>query len=450
MFCLDIGDYSEDQGWQEMNDPVTVGIIGLAIFFILLVIGVPISASMAIVGFVGFSLIISFSGALLKLAITPFQVATSYELAVIPLFILMAHICFGSGFTKDLYNLVYSWLGRFHGGLAIASIAACAIFAAISASSIATAVTLGLVALPEMRKYKYDDTLATGSIAAGGTLGSMIPPSGAFIVYGMITENSIGKLFMAGVFPGILQATLYAITIYIMCRYKPSLGPRGPKTTWKEKFTPLLSCGEIGLLIFLTLGGLFIGWFTPTEAGAVGAAGAIIISIARKRFTLQVLKDACFNTAKTTGMIYFLIIGAFLMNFFLASSTIPNLIVEYVSVLVLSKYIVMGMIIIIYLILGCFIDGLGMVLLTIPVIYPLVISLGFNPIWFGVIIVLMGEVAVTTPPVGMNVFAISGITDVPITTVYKGILPFFIANVILIAIIVAFPQISLWFPSLMK
>lgn len=431
-------------------DAVTIGIIGMVAFFLLLALGMPIGACMALVGFVGFVFIISLTGATTKLAVVPFSTISGYELAVIPLFIFMAHICFSAGFTRDLYDLAYKWLGRLPGGIAIASIAACAIFAAISASSIATAVTLGLVALPEMRKHGYADELATGAIAAGGTLGTMIPPSAAFIMYGIMTQNSIGKLFMAGVFPGITQALLYMVAIFIMCRINPKLGPKGPPTTWKERFLPILRCGEIAILIFLVLGGLFIGWFTPTEAGAVGVFGAILISFARKRFAWNTFKEGCFDTAKTTGMIYFLVIGAFLMNYFLAASTIPTLFAEFVGGLAVARWVILLLVIFVYVILGCFIDALAMILLTLPVFYPLMMSLGFDPIFFGVIATLMGEIAVITPPVGMNVFAISGIVKVPMATIYKGVIPFFIADIVLVILIITVPPLSLWFPSLMK
>jgi C4-dicarboxylate transporter DctM subunit len=431
-------------------DAVTIGIIGMVAFFLLLALGMPIGACMALVGFAGFVFIISLTGATTKLAVVPFSTISGYELAVIPLFIFMAHICFSAGFTRDLYDLAYKWLGGLPGGIAIASIAACAVFAAISASSIATAVTLGLVALPEMRKHGYADELATGAIAAGGTLGTMIPPSAAFIMYGIMTQNSIGKLFMAGVFPGITQALLYMVAIFIICRINPKLGPKGPSTTWKEKFIPILRCGEIAVLIFLVLGGLFIGWFTPTEAGAVGVFGAILISFARRRFSWKTFKAGCFDTAKTTGMIYFLVIGAFLMNYFLAASTIPTLFAEFVGGLAVSRWLILIFVIIVYVILGCFIDALAMILLTLPVFYPLMMGLGFDPIFFGVIATLMGEIAVITPPVGMNVFAISGIVKVPMATIYKGIIPFFIADIVLVVLIITIPPLSLWFPSLMK
>jgi tripartite ATP-independent transporter DctM subunit len=265
-----------------------------------------------------------------------------------------------------------------------------------------------------------------------------------------MTEQSIGKLFMAGVFPGLTQACLFMIAIYIVCRINPQLGPRCPDFTWRQKLAPILKCGEIFLLIFLVLGGLFIGWFTPTEAGAVGAFGAIAISLVRRRLSWQHFKEGCFETARTTGMIYFLVIGAFLMNFFLASTTLPMLLAETVGALPVSPIVIILIIIGVYIVLGMFIDALAMILLTIPIFYPLVLAMNFDPIWFGVILVLMGEIAVITPPVGMNVYAISGIVDVPMQTIFKGVFPFFYADCILIVLLVAFPKLALFLPSIMK
>jgi C4-dicarboxylate transporter DctM subunit len=433
-----------------MDYPVLIGLIGMGVFFILLIMGTPIAVSLALVGFIGFALIVSYSSATTKLGIVPFGVISSYDLATMPLFVFMAHVLFSAGFTRDLFDLAYKWLGRLPGGLAIASIGACAIFAAISSTSIATAVTLGLVALPEMRKHNYNDSLATGAIAAGGTLGIMIPPSGSFILYGIMTRESIGKLFMAGVLPGIIQALLFMATIWIWCQINPKIAPKGPSFTLKERIAPIVKCGEIVLLIGLVLGGLFIGWFTPTEAGAVGAAGAILISIARKRFTWKSFKEGCWETAKTTGFVYALVIGAFLMNYFLAASTVPTILAQWAGSLPVPNLVILIIIIIVYLILGCFIDAVAMILLTIPIFFPLIMSLGYHPIWFGVILVLMCEIAVITPPVGMNVFAIAGITKVPMGTIYKGIFPFLYANVVLLVLLISFPAIALWLPSLMK
>ncbi|MFC1902009.1 TRAP transporter large permease [Chloroflexota bacterium] len=431
--------------------PITAGFIGIAIFFILMAAGMPVGFSMAIVGFAGFAYLVSLDGAFAKIGYVPFRTISNYDFAVVPLFMFMAHIVFSVGLGKDLYDFVSKWLGWLPGGLAIATVGACAIFAAVSASSIATAVTLGLVALPEMKKYNYDPKLSTAAVAAGGTMGVLIPPSAALILYGILTEESIGKLFMAGIIPGILEAVFYIILILILCRFNPRLGPRGPQTSFREKMAAFGKVGEIVGLIALVLGGIFIGWFTPTEAGAVGAFGAVLFSLLRKRLNWKSFKDACINTAEAVGMIYALMIGAFILNYFMAVTTIPFELANIASGLPLPPMGIMGFIILVYLMLGCVISGLAMVLLTIPVFFPLVLAMGFDPIWFGIIIVRVMEIAAITPPVGINVYAISGVAkDVPMSTIFKGVLPFVLADILHVIMLLFFPQVTLWLPTLMK
>ena len=431
--------------------PIIIGLIGIAIFFALLAMGMPVGFCMALVGFAGFAYLVSLDSAFTKLGVVPYRTIASYNFAVIPLFMFMAHIVFVTGLGKDLYNLVFKWLGSLPGGLAIATVAACALFAAVSASSIATAVTLGLVALPEMKKYGYDDRLATGSVAAGGTMGVLIPPSAGLILYGIIAEQSIGRLFMAGIIPGALEATFYIAVILILCRLNPKLGPPGPRTTFKEKIAAFGKVGEIVALIILVLGGLFLGWFTPTEAGAVGAFGAIVFSLVRGRLNWQRFKEACINTAQSAGMVYALIIGAFFLNYFMAVSTIPAELARVASGLPFPPLGIMVAVCLVYIILGCFIDAMAMLLLTVPVFLPLVLGLGFDPIWFGIIVVRMTEIAAITPPVGINVYAISGVArDVPIGTIFRGVTPFVIADIFHVCLLLFVPSVVLWLPALMK
>lgn len=431
--------------------PIAVGLIGIVIFFVLLALGMPVGFSMALVGFAGFAYIVSIESALSKLSLVPFTTISSYDYAVIPLFVFMAHMVFSAGLGKDLYNLAFKWLGWLPGGIAIATIAACAMFASISASSIATAVTMGLVALPEMRKYKYDDKLATASVAAAGTMGVLIPPSNGLILYGIIAEQSIGRLFMAGIIPGILEAVFYIILVIILCRLNTRLGPAGPRASFKEMMAAFGKVGEVVALFVLVVGGIYFGWFTPTESGAIGAFGAIVIALARRRFSWQRFKEACINTAETAGMIYALLIGAFLFNYFMAISTIPTELARVAGGLPLPPLGIMVFVIIIYIILGCFIDAMAMVLLTVPVFFPLVLGLGFDPIWFGIIAVRMTEIAAITPPVGINVYAIAGVAkDVPMGTIFKGIMPFVIADLCHVTMLLFFPQVALWLPTLMK
>jgi C4-dicarboxylate transporter DctM subunit len=431
-----------------MSPPI-IGLIGFIVLFVLFIFGMPVGIGMGLVGFAGLLYFLAKPAAFAMLAFTPYETVASYSLSVLPLFLLMAHVTFASGMTKDLYNLAAKWLGHQPGGIGIATIGACGVFAAISASSIATATTFGLVAYPEMKRFKYNPALATGSIAAGGTMGVLIPPSGVLIIYGIITETSIGKLFIAGIIPGIIEAVLYIIVIYILCTWKPSYGPRGPSFSFKEKVMAFGSCGELLGLIALVLGGLMIGWFTPTEAGAVGAFGAIIFSLFRRRLNWPKFKQALIETMLTTGMVYFILIGAFILNYFMVLTSLPVWLSDFVGGLSLPPLAIMGLIILVYVFLGCIMDAMGMVLLTMPVFYPLVLSLGFDPIWFGIIIVAVMEMAAITPPIGINLFVIAGITQEPLQTVYKGVIPFIIADSIRIAIYLFVPAVILFLPQLM-
>jgi C4-dicarboxylate transporter DctM subunit len=430
--------------------PIVVGIIGFVALFVFLAFGLPIGVGMAVVGFGGLWYLISQGAAFAKMGLIPFDTVANWDLATLPLFLLMAHIIFASGLSRDLYDLAAKWLGRQRGGIAIATVGGSAIFAAVSASSLATAVTMGLVALPEMKRYKYDPALSTGCVAAGGTIGQLIPPSAGLITYGIITETSIGRLFIGGLIPGILEALFYIIAIYILCTWKPAMGPPGPKYSFKEKLAAFSGCGEIVGLIILVLGGLMIGWFTPTEAGAVGAFGSIIFSLFRRRLNWDKFKHALVDTMKTTGMLYGILIGAFIFKYFMAVTTLPTVIADTIGVLPLPPLAIMALIMLVFVFLGCFMDALAMILLTVPIFFPLVLSLGFNPIWFGIIVVRMIEVGLITPPVGMNVYAISGIApDVPITTIFRGVIPFLIADVLHITLLLFVPAIVLFLPKLM-
>lgn len=430
--------------------PVVVGVIGFVALFAFLAFGLPLGVGMAIVGFGGLWYLISQGAAIAKFGLMPFDTVCNWDLGVLPLFLLMAHVIFASGISKDLYNVAAKWLGHQRGGVAMATVGGCAGFAAVSASSLATAVTMGLVALPEMKRYKYDPALSTGCVAAGGTIGQLIPPSAGLITYGIITETSIGRLFAGGLVPGILEAIFYMVTIYILCRWKPSLGPRGPSFSFREKVASFASCGEIIGLIILVLGGLIVGWFTPTEAGAVGAFGAIFFSLFRRRLNWEKFKHALIETMKTTGMLYGILIGAFIFKYFMAVTTIPFVLADFVGGLPLPPLVIMVLVMLVYVFLGCVMDALTMILLTIPVFFPLVLSLGFDAIWFGIIIVRMVEIGLITPPIGMNVYAISGIApDVPVTTIFKGVIPFLIADFFHVALLLFVPAVVLFLPGLM-
>ncbi|MFC1533293.1 TRAP transporter large permease [Thermodesulfobacteriota bacterium] len=430
--------------------PITVGLIAFVCLFILITLGTPVGLAMMVIGFSGLLVFLSVPAALSMLTFIPYETIASYSLSVMPLFLFMANVAFVSGITRDLYNLASKWLGHQRGGIAMATVGASAGFAAVSASSIATAATMGLIAIPEMKRLKYDPGLATGSVAAGGTIGILIPPSGLLIIYGILTEQSIGQLFVAGVVPGILEAVFYMFTIYLLCLRKPSLGPRGLKTSFKEKIMAFGGCGEMVALVLLVLGGLIIGWFTPTEAGGVGAFGAIVFSLLRGRMNWQKFKQALVETMLTTGMIYFILIGAFIFNNFLALTTIPAQLANYIGGMQLPPLVIMSLMIGLYIFLGCIMDAFAMILLTIPIFFPLATSLGFHPIWFGIIIVRVVEMGMITPPIGINVYTIAGVApDVPMQTIFKGILPFFVADIFHVALLLFVPSVILYLPSLM-
>jgi tripartite ATP-independent transporter DctM subunit len=432
--------------------PVIIGIFGFVVLFSLLAVGMPIGGGMALVGFAGVWYLISDAAAFIKLAVVPFQTVTDYSLAVLPLFILMAQVVFVSGMGRDLFNLASKWLGHRKGGVAMAAVAGSGIFAAVSASSIATATTMGLVSIPEMKRLKYDPALATGAVAAGGTMGVLIPPSGALIIFGILTETSIGKLFVAGIVPGILEALFYIAVIIILCAWRPELGPPAEKAPFAEKIKALGSCGEIVALIVFVLTGLIIGWFTPTEAGAVGGFGAIIMCTLRGRLTWEGFKTAIVDTLKTTGMIYGILIGALIFNVFVAASTIPYVLSEFIGNMALPPMAILIMVLVLYFFLGCFLDVAAMTVLTIPIFFPLVVSLGFNPIWFGIIFVRMAEIAMITPPIGMNTFVIAGVVrgmDIEMETVFKGIIPFLVADFLHITLLILVPPITLYLVGLM-
>lgn len=430
--------------------PILIGILGLIILFVLLALRTPLGITMFMVGAVGLWVLISQGAAITKIGLIPFETMNSFDLAVLPLFLLMANVIFAAGLSKDLYDVAAKWLGHQRGGVAIATIGGCAGFAAVSASSLATAVTMGRVGIPEMKRLKYDDALSTGCIAAGGTIGQLIPPSAGLITYGIITQTSIGRLFLGGIIPGILEALFYMVTVKLLCLWKPSLGPKGPKYTWREKIATFKGCGEIIALVILVLGGLMGGVFTPTEAGAVGAFGAIFFSLIRKRLNWEKFLQAMVETMKTTGMLYGILIGAFLFKFFLAVTTIPQVLADIVGSLDLPFAVIMMLIMLIYVGLGCVMDALAMILLTIPVFFPLALSMGYDPIWFGIILVRMTEIGMVTPPIGMNVYAISGIVpDVPITTIFKGIIPFLIADICHVMLLLFVPAVVTFLPTLL-
>ncbi|MCL1913216.1 MAG: TRAP transporter large permease [Eubacteriaceae bacterium] len=432
--------------------PVAIGFIGIAAFFVLLSLKKPVAFAMALVGFLGFCSLTSFSSGLYMVATEMYSNFTSYSLSVIPMFVWMGYLALHSGIGSDLYTFAYKMIGHWPGGLAVATQLACGLFGAVCGSNTATAATMGAIALPEMRKYKYGDSLSTASIAAGGVLGMLVPPSVIFIVYGTATEQSIGQLFMAGIIPGIMLMLLFIVAILYVTSKNPALGPKGPRASWKERFNALgKGLGETLAIFAFSIGGLTLGWFTPTEAGAVGVGGVLAVSVLRKRMDWNKLVSSLKDTTKTSAMIMLIIAGAMMFGRFMAVSRLPFELASWASSLPLPRSAVMWVIILIYLILGIPIDGLAMILLTIPIFYPVVVdTLGYDPLWFGVIIVMVVALAEATPPVGMNFFVIKGVAlDIPLETIFKGIWPFLNCILILIAIIMAFPQVATFLPNLM-
>jgi tripartite ATP-independent transporter DctM subunit len=429
--------------------PELVGIIGIVVLVVLLIARMWIGLAMAMVGFLGLVYLKGFDSAFGALGTVPYKYISIYPISAIPLFIFMAIVIANTGISTSLFNTAHKWLGQLRGGLAMASVLACGGLAAIMGDSVAEVVTMSKVAVPEMRKHNYDSQLASGCVAAGGTLGILIPPSLGFILYGILTEQSIGMLFMAGILPGILLTLLFMVTITMITARRPSAGPPGPKTSVKEKIVSLKGTWHMLLLFVLIMGGIYAGIFTPTEAGAVGAFGALVISAASRRLTLKRFFDSLLEATKITVMIMLLIVGAFILMKFLAISKLPFMLAGTISGLQLPTYAIFAGIIILYILLGMFLDVFAAVVLTIPVIYPLVVAMGFDSIWFGVVIVLILEMGLITPPVGLNVYALAGVTDIPLHTIFRGVLPFVVAMIICVILLVVFPQIALFIPSKM-
>lgn len=429
--------------------PEAAGIAGIALLLFLFLIGVHISFAMAIVGFIGFAYLTGIEPAFTLLAQDIFESFTSYPLSVIPMFILMGSFAFASGISKRLYDTTYCWVGQFRGGLTIATVLACAGFAAICGSTVATAATMGKIALPEMRKYKYDNSLATGTIAAAGTLGILIPPSTVLIVYGILVEESIGKLFMAGFVPGAILSLFFLVVVYLLCLRNPKLAPAGVSTTMREKVKAASGIIEAVILFLLAIGGLFLGWFSPTQAGSIGAGGALLIGLIRRKLTWGGFFEATKDGLRTSCMVLFILFGAVVFGHFMAVSNIPSLLAEWVGGLPIHPMVIIGIIIFLFFSGGFFMDSMALIVVLIPIFYPLVIKLGFDPIWFGVIVVLTGEMGVITPPVGVNVFVIKGIAqDIPLELIFRGILPFLAALIILTVILTIFPQIVTFLPEI--
>lgn len=427
-----------------------VALIGFIALFVLMLLRVPIGIAMGVVGVVGFGYLADFGPALRILAQSPIRTATDLGFGVVPLFLLMGAFATASGMSRELYAVAHGFLGHFRGGLGIATIAASGGFAAISGSSVASAATFATVAYPEMRRYGYPKPFATGVIAAGGTLGIMIPPSVVLAIYGIITEQDIGKLFIAGIIPGLIATAMYMLTINVMAFIRPEQFPAAPRVPWTERWQALRGVWAILVLFLFVIGGIYGGVFTPTEAAGMGAGGAFLISLLRGRLTVKSTIDCLVSTVRTSAAVFTILIGALIFGYFLTITQTPQKLTDFITHIGLGPYQVLFLIMLMYLALGCILDAMAMIILTIPIIFPAMMSLGFDPIWFGVIIVMTVELGLITPPVGMNVYVINSvIKDVSLSTIFYGVTPFVITDIIRLAILIAFPILSTFLPSQM-
>lgn len=434
--------------------PAAVGFVGIGVMLLLFATRMPVAFAMGVVGFVGFLLLGSVQGSLGMVSRSMYEVFTSYDLTTIPLFVLMGQLAFNAGVSKRLFGTAYHFFGHVRGGMAMATVSACTAFGAVCGSSPATAATMATVAIPEMKRFGYRDRLAAGAVAAGGGLGMVMPPSVVLIIYGVLTQQSIGRLFASGILPALLLTVLFLLAICVVCRRHPGYGPAAQSFSWKERLRSLTGLADTLVVFGLVLTGLFRGWFTPTEAASVGAASMLILGVARRQLTMALIMKSLGETLRTSCMILFLVAGAVIFGKFLAVTRIPFTAADYIGGLEVSPLVVMGLIMLVYFVGGCFMDSLAMVMLTVPVFFPVIMKLGYDPIWFGIIIVLVTEMGVITPPVGINVYVVYGVTtgmkqNISLESIFRGIYPFLLATMIGVALLFLFPEIVTYLPSRM-
>ena len=427
-----------------------IGVLGIVLLLVLLFCGMNIGFSMIVVGFVGYLVLSGTNAAMGIFATVPFTTVANFGLSVIPMFVLMGQFAFYAGISQDLYTACNHLFGRVRGSLATATVVACAFFAAICGSATATTATMGVVCLPEMRKYKYEDKLSTGVIAAGGTLGILIPPSTGFILYGVSASQSIGEMFAAGIVPGIMLALIYIMTIAIEVKLNPALAPKtSNKYTAKEKLMAGLKALPIIVIFVIVLGGIFGGYFAPNGGAAIGAFLAFIFMLCKKKATWTNIKKSCYDTIRTSCMIFLIMIGAYIFGYFLTASKLPVVLASSIAAANMPNIVVILLILLIYAVLGCFIDSLPLIVLLTPIFLPIIQSMGLNEVWFGVLMVMVMQLGLITPPVGMCVYVMAGVAkDVPLMKIFKGVFPFVIALLVAVVIIALIPQITLWLPSL--
>jgi len=430
--------------------PDAVAILGFVALFVLMLLRVPVGMAMGLVGVVGYSYLVGPEPALKLVGQTSMRTVTDYTFGVIPMFMLMGALVSVSGVSRELFKAANSMIGHLRGGLGVATVVACGGFAAICGSSVATAATFSAVAYPEMRRFNYPQSFSTGVIAAGGTLGAILPPSTVLAVYAILTQQDIGKLFMAGIVPGILAMAMYVLTIAIIVKLRPDWLPGGEVKPWSERFKDLKNVWAPLVLFVFVIGGLYGGFFTPTEAGGVGASGAFILGLVRRKLDGPKIREALLSATRTAAAVFTVLIGALLFGYFLTITQSPQKLTEFLTGLGIGRYGVLALIMVMYLVLGCLMDAMAMIILTVPIIFPVIVHLGFDPIWFGVIIVMTVELGLIHPPVGMNVFVIKSVVkDVSFTTIFKGVLPFIVTDIVRLVILIAFPVIALWLPTRM-
>jgi tripartite ATP-independent transporter DctM subunit len=425
-----------------------VALVGFIALFILMLLRVPVGMAMGLVGVTGYSYIVGAAPALKLVSLTSMRTVTDYTFGVIPMFMLMGAFVSASGLSKEMFRAADAFIGHLRGGLGIATIVACGGFAAICGSSVATAATFSVVAYPEMRRFGYPQSFSAGVIAAGGTLGAMLPPSTVLVVYAILTEQDIGKLFMAGILPGLLAMAMYVITVNLIVKLRPGLLPAGELKPWGERVQALKLVWAPLLLFIFVIGGLYGGFFTPTEAGGVGASGAYLLGVLRGKLDRKKTRDALLQATRTTAAVFTVLIGALLFGYFLTITQTPQRLTEFLTGLGIGRYGVLAIMMVMFLILGSLMDAMAMIILTVPIVFPVITAMGFDPIWFGIIIVMTVELGLIHPPVGMNVFVIKSVVkEVSFTTIFKGVLPFIVTDIVRLIILIAFPIIALYLPA---
>lgn len=431
-------------------EPITLAILGIFVMLAMIGLGVPIAFAMTAVGAVGVWLQVGSNVMFTQLSMNAIQKGSQFTMVALPLFILMGQLVSHARIAADLYDCVQKWFGRMPGGLAITSVAGCAGFGAVTGSSVAAVATIAPMCMPEMRRYNYNMRLATGAVASAGTLAMLIPPSVILVAYGIWTETSIGHLFMAGILPGILMATVYALLIAVRCMINPALGPVGPRYSWRERFVSLWKLVPILAIFVFVLGGIYTGAFTPSEAAGMGVSGVVVVSILMGRFTWSGTRQALIDAGFTTGMIFMIIFGGHVIAAFLVLTGFTDALITLITALDVNRYVVLALFVVMYLMLGAVLDVWAMLILTMPFVYPVILALGFDPIWFGIFLVIMVEIALITPPIGINVYVMQSMApDVPLVEIFHGVYPFVIVSLIVVAILAAFPQIALVLPGLM-